>query len=140
MTSHTRSILTLQDYAPKRILMADVLKVVVRFYHVSMDDLCGPRRLSFYMRARQATYFLSRKYAVRSYGHIGRKLNKNHASVIHGERRVRDNPDKYQPELSKCIAELESQCQLTSGSVGSVGDGGLRLSGPAIPNHSGARR
>lgn len=143
MTLHTDTILTLQETGPRRIFMADVMEVVTKFYHVSVNDLRSTRRQPLYVRAKQAAYFLGCTYTRQSYMQIAARLNKDHSTIIWGERRVKVNPDKYEPELSRCISELQrksiSEPQPSVPRTAVAATGAVPQASAPVAPHSGAR-
>lgn len=89
------------------VRMSDILTVVCQHFNVSLNDLRSVRRKRQWVLARQAAFYLGRKYTSHSFPYIGRILGKrDHTTVVHGCARVERDKGKYQPALSNCIADL----------------------------------
>lgn len=62
-----------------------VLKVVARFFNISLPDLLSPKRSRDFVLPRQITMYLLRSDLSMSYPQIGKVLGgKDHTTVIHG--------------------------------------------------------
>lgn len=109
MTLHTASILTLEDYKESRLFLSTILAVVCREYQMPMKAMTSPSRERKLSRARMAYYYLARVLAKRSHTQAGQKVMRVRGTVKSGYSKVLKSPEKFQPELSRCIAALEGR-------------------------------
>lgn len=58
-------------------------QIAARHYGVTVDDIMKPKGKRFLSKPRWAIYLALHKRK-RSYAHIGRWMNRNHASIIYG--------------------------------------------------------
>lgn len=118
MTLHTESILSITDYIPPKPMLADILRVVSAEYQIPLRVLEGRPRDKHAVRARFAFYYLAREYALRnSFSRIAERLSRNHATVMHGYYKAKQALQNYEPELSKCISELQRKSIPESGAA-----------------------
>jgi chromosomal replication initiator protein len=84
----------------------DVLDIVARYYGVLPADLMANRRPAELVSARQLAMWLCSKLLGWSSVRIGRALNRDHTTVLHGIRRIDDrlngrNPNDVWVEILK---------------------------------------
>ena len=59
--------------------------IIERFYNIKLDNKSRERK---YVYARAIYYYVCRKYSNYNLAQIGKSLNKNHATVLHGIREL----------------------------------------------------
>lgn len=79
-----------------------VFNAVCEHFNVTGDDVLGTRRTRYIMDARHVAFWLMRD-AGRSLSEIGREMDKDHTTVMHGCRRVAKSP-----ELLAVAAEIRT--------------------------------
>jgi chromosomal replication initiator protein len=74
---------------PKDLTVDQVIKGVVRFFHVTEEDLKGRRRNKDIVRPRQVAMYLARKETQASLPEIGAALgNRDHTTVMYGIQKI----------------------------------------------------
>ncbi len=84
----------LKDIIPNansgRITAATILNEVSAYFHISIDDLCGPSRSRTLVNARQVAMYLCRELTDLSLPKIGQEFGgRDHTTVMHAERKIR---------------------------------------------------
>ncbi|CAN5524243.1 hypothetical protein BH23ACT6_BH23ACT6_21010 [soil metagenome] len=84
----------LKDIIPNansgRITAATILGEVSAYFHISIDDLCGPSRSRTLVNARQVAMYLCRELTDLSLPKIGQEFGgRDHTTVMHAERKIR---------------------------------------------------
>ncbi|MGB5952419.1 MAG: chromosomal replication initiator protein DnaA [Ornithinimicrobium sp.] len=84
----------LKDIIPNansgRITAATILAEVSAYFHISIDDLCGPSRSRTLVNARQVAMYLCRELTDLSLPKIGQEFGgRDHTTVMHAERKIR---------------------------------------------------
>lgn len=74
---------------PRRLLPADIRRTVTVFFDVADADLDQRGRRVRDARIRQIAYYLCRAYTPYSFPQIARVFHRDHATIVHGVRRVR---------------------------------------------------
>jgi chromosomal replication initiation ATPase DnaA len=87
--------------------MLILLRIVARHAKLSPYDISSLSRMHPMIAARQVFCYLARHRCKRSYPRIGKVINRDHSTVMHGEWRVATNPERFEPLLSAVVAELE---------------------------------
>lgn len=90
--------------------ITDVITLVCEAFLIDRAHIVGPSRSQRIMRARQAAYFLARKFCDRSYPVIGAALGgRDHSTVIHGvgqcELHMERDPE-YRAKVERIDARL----------------------------------
>lgn len=88
-----------------RITVADIQKAVENFYKISHADLVGRSRVREISHPRQVAMYLCRQLTDLPQNDIGKKFNRNHATVIHSINNI-DVKVKENRELSEEIELL----------------------------------
>jgi chromosomal replication initiation ATPase DnaA len=104
------SILTLEEVDPTKPVRPSIRHTLVRVSEVTgyeIVELAGKGRMKGVRRARQIAYYLLRECGGRSYPVIGNAMGaRDHSTVIHGVRRVKEDREEFEPELSELLREL----------------------------------
>jgi chromosomal replication initiator protein len=88
----------------------EVARVVADHFNVSVPWIRSPRRQAKVMRPRMIVMYLARIVAGRSYPQIGKYLNRDHTSVIHGHYRIQaqmKHNTKLCADIEACMAKLK---------------------------------
>ena len=88
--------------------MRDLLEAVVSVTGVSSLCIKSPRRYVRIVRARMILIYLARSMTSKSFPQIGKFLNRDHTTALHGFKKVDESRDRYEPELSRVISHLRS--------------------------------
>ena len=74
----------------KRNSFASVVKAATRIFGVTVDDLKGKGRSGNLIRPRHVIYYLANTELKLSLSNIGRLMNRDHTSILHGVNSVRE--------------------------------------------------
>ena len=74
----------------RKIQLDDIIRVVAKHENLKPSDLTSTRRTRDIVRARQMAIYLAKKMTTRSLPDIGRAFNRDHTTVIHSIRRVKE--------------------------------------------------
>lgn len=103
-----RSIAEEPIEGPRPVRLEHIIKVVAKFYNVTMTDMRSRRRLAVLSRPRQVAMYLCRQLTIRSLPEIGRHLGgKDHTTVLHGVRKI-ETLMLSDPAFCQEVAELEA--------------------------------
>jgi hypothetical protein len=69
-------------------LIDDILRIVAHFYCLQVSDLKSDRRDALAVRARHVAIHLCRELTSMSLTFIGRKLKRDHSSILHGQQKM----------------------------------------------------
>ena len=61
-----------------------IIKLVASHYKINVSDIYGRERTLLIAKARQMYYYIARITTNNSYEKIGKEINKNHATALHG--------------------------------------------------------
>lgn len=93
------------------VSLAQVLETVSFVTGVSIKDMRSGRRMASFVRARMIYYDLARRHTAKSLPHIGKFVSKDHSTVLHGIRCVRDRPERFEPEMERAQSIICKQSQ-----------------------------
>ena len=96
-----------QNFA-RRVSDDQVLKAVVGFYNVQLEDLVGRSRKKEMVEPRQVAMYLLRDILRMSYPYIGEKLGRDHTTVIHSFEKINQEINKNSPFNQKILLIKES--------------------------------
>lgn len=85
-----------------------ILYFVSDHYNVSIELLKSKDRREYVVRARDVYYYLSYKSTKTSFDAIGKLVNRHHATVMHGSKKIDNFIDVY-PKLREELKEMLSQ-------------------------------
>lgn len=110
---HQRKLARLEEIAARKYLAGKysfrrVLDVTCAVYGVSEQVLLSPSRVPLLVRARQQIIRIMRDCGGFSYPEIGRRLNRDHSTVIHSYESAINNPLPLQKEYAEIIERLEN--------------------------------
>jgi hypothetical protein len=103
------------DDVTDRILIADITKACARRFKIPLHDLRSHSRVGGLIRARFIMYFLACALSGRSSVYVGRRLGRDHATILHGKKLV----EKWR-EKDTCV---EMDLRTIAASVGGSLDG-----------------
>lgn len=89
----------------RRPPMRDVIRVVSRVTGVSAGDLTSERRFREVVGPRQIAMWIGVRHLSLLLPHVGRSLNRDHTTVLHGVRRI-DGARAADPALAQRIDEM----------------------------------
>jgi hypothetical protein len=81
--------------ANSRVTVAAIIRDVVEFSDVPIDEILSLKRKSVYVDIRQAIFWLAHKLTNKSYVNIGLLVGRDHSTVLHGVNRVNADPERY---------------------------------------------
>lgn len=84
-----------------------IVETTAEYYNLNPDAIFSQSRLRDIADARQMIMYLTHKHTSLSSPAIGRKLNRAHATVLHGISSIKDRLD-YSKELSDAVAAIEA--------------------------------
>ena len=91
------------------LLAADIRRAVTLFFDLTDADLDRRTRQGRSARIRQIAYYLCRSHTSLSFPEIGRAFHRDHATILHGVRRIgamRDTDEALADDLTKLEARL----------------------------------
>lgn len=77
------------DLSPIQPTLRQIIEAVGTFYKVSRIDLLSNRRTADLNLPRHIVFYLARQLTVQALPQIGRSMNRDHTSVLHGARRIK---------------------------------------------------
>ena len=93
----------------KKVVNFDmIVETTAEYFNLSPDAIFSRSRLRDIADARQVIMYLTHKHTQLSSPAIGHKLNRKHATVLHGISSIKDRLS-YSKELSELITSIESQ-------------------------------
>lgn len=110
---HQRKLARLEKIAQRQYVAGKysfkrVLDITCAVYGVSEQVLLSPSRVPLLVRARQQIIRILRDLGGFSYPEIGRRLNRDHSTVIHSYESAINNPLPLQKEYGEIIERLEN--------------------------------
>lgn len=84
----------------------DILRAVCGVYGTTRDVLISPSRMKRVTEARHVAAWLARAFTARSFPALGAVLNRDHATIQYGVRKVDANLDYYRHEIELCLFDL----------------------------------
>lgn len=98
------------------IRLHDIMLVVARHTKIGVLDMKDQHRRRETVRARHIFFYACRKLTRRSFASVGRECGgRDHATVIHGIKKVECHRKKFEPEVSRVMAELEGSWKTQCG-------------------------
>lgn len=91
-----------EDLGPVTAIQA----AVAQRYHLSFADLVGPRRCRKFARPRQLAMYLAWSKTQKTYPQIGRAFRRDHTTIMHGVRVIRDRLAAGDTDLIEAAASL----------------------------------
>lgn len=86
-----------------------IQRVVCHRYGMTIDELLRDTRLQVYVVPRFIAQYLSRDMLGHGWCHLGHRFNRDHASVLHGVRKLKSKMFDDQ-SLREEVDELRRQC------------------------------
>jgi chromosomal replication initiator protein len=98
---------------PVKLRVSDVRDHVAKYFRLSVEDLCGPRRTRDLVRPRQTAMYLARKLTGRSTPQIGKVFgNRDHTTVMHAVKQIERLVGGECEDLAFVVPKL--QCELSA--------------------------
>lgn len=85
-----------------------IVECVAEYYNLNPDSIFSKNRMRDINDARQLIMYLSHKHTGLSSNAIGRKLNRQHGTVLHGISAVKERLT-IMPEVAKAIEAIEAE-------------------------------
>ena len=95
---------TMDSLAPT---LRDIEAAVCARFGLTPEILRGPKKQRGIARPRQIVMFLAREMTMLSYPRIGAHFNRDHTTVLSGERRIRELMEK-KPKLADYVKECRA--------------------------------
>lgn len=95
-----------------KIRIEDILKIVGQHYNVGRSDLLSARRAQSIVLPRQIAMYLAKKMTPRSLPEIGRRVGRDHSTVLHAVRKIEtlmEKNTKLSQEISLLMRLIEQQ-------------------------------
>ena len=110
---HQRKLARLEEiskrqYVAGKYAFRRVLDVTCAVYGISEKLLLSPSRRPELVRARQQIIRILRDFGGLSYPEIGRRLNRDHSTIIHSYESAINNPEPLQKEYAEIIERIET--------------------------------
>ena len=98
--------------ARRKITIEEVQQKIAEYYHISLSELIGPRKLKIYAHPRQVAMYLCKELTTQSLLDIARNFGgRDHSTVMYGVRRVealKQKDDRVNEDVEKLRRSLES--------------------------------
>lgn len=78
------------DIYPGDVNIANFLATVAAHYNLSIPELIGRKRVRELVEIRQCMWHVLYEREKKSYAHIGRFFDRDHATVLYGVKKVQD--------------------------------------------------
>lgn len=101
------AILTLEDFLPPT--RAQILRAVCDVFLVSHNEIISHRRWKYLVRPRMVYYYICRELTRASLPMIGRTVNRDHTTVLHGIQTVTAKYDTFKADIDRVMARLEAR-------------------------------
>jgi chromosomal replication initiator protein len=98
---------------PPEISAATIMAVTAEYFAISMDELTGTSRSRVLVQARQIAMYLCRELTDLSLPRIGEKFGRDHTTVLHAERKIKDQMAGKRAVYNQ-ITELTSRIKVRS--------------------------
>ena len=85
-----------------------IIDAVLLHYQITEKDFSGKSRQRHFVNARGAYYYLSRNLTKNSLKFIGKRVNRDHATVLNGYRLVVDLLEFNSDDIDKDIKQVKS--------------------------------
>ena len=83
-----------------------IIKLVASHYKINVSDIYGRERTLLIAKARQMYYYIARITTNNSYEKIGKEINKNHATALHGYNVIKSMQNIYS-DIKNDIIEIK---------------------------------
>jgi len=93
----------------RTIQVEDVIKAVAYHYGISRNDILSPRRDKDVVRPRQLAAYLCKELTTRSLPEIGRRMDRDHSTIIASIRRINSRLAAGQEGLAESIEEIKRE-------------------------------
>jgi hypothetical protein len=93
----------------RTIQVEDVIKAVAYHYGISRNDILSPRRDKDVVRPRQLAAYLCKELTSRSLPEIGRRMSRDHTTIIASIKRINLRLAAAQDGLAEDIAEIKRE-------------------------------
>lgn len=85
-----------------------IMEIVANYYDLTVPDIRGKKRTQSIALARQIAMYLSTQYTRLSTTQIGKYFNKEHASIIHGAKKIKKCMEENK-KLKSDIVNIENR-------------------------------
>lgn len=102
------AILTLADARTPEPSLEELLEAVALLTHIPRKELMGRRRWASYCRARHIFFHAARRLTSHKMETIGTFMGRDHSTVSHGCQMVDEDPQRFEPELSRVMAQFQN--------------------------------
>lgn len=106
--THLKNFFEQEASMTSSMTLERIQKKVAEYYNIHVSDLLSNKRPKNIAVPRMIAMYLSRKLTNHSLPEIGREFSRNHATVLHADKRIK-NTIKNDEELKRNIAVLERQ-------------------------------
>lgn len=86
-----------------------VARVVCEYYNLQFEAVSRKSRTESIAIPRMIIFYLARRLTNLTFEKIGGLFGKDHGTVIHGNRRIRERVET-EPKFKKIVEELEANC------------------------------
>ena len=90
--------------------LQNILEFISEHYGVSENSIKSKSRKDEVVKARHAYFYIAYKTSRKGLAEIGRLVNRDHTTVIHGMRKIEGEIDIYQDTFLE-FKELKEKCE-----------------------------
>lgn len=99
------------------IMVRDCAMVVSDLLSIPIKDIYGIRKNRIVMEARFYTYWLAKNYTMFSYPRIGKALNRDHTTILHGVRKINGLLDSRDDRAVHYCKQLKEELDRRFGNI-----------------------
>ena len=100
-----------EENAARKITIENIQKTVAEYFEIRVNEILSTKRPKNIAEPRMVAMYLSRKLTDRSYPEIGDAFGKNHATIMHAEKKVEQRcagDESFRMNVSAIQRQLQS--------------------------------
>ncbi len=99
-----------EETASRKVTIENIQKAVAEYFEIRVTDILSEKRPKNIAEPRMVAMYLSRKLTDRSYPEIGEAFGKNHATIMHAEKKVLER-SKEDESFRMALSSIQRQLQ-----------------------------
>ncbi len=99
-----------EETASRKVTIENIQKAVAEYFEIRVTDILSDKRPKNIAEPRMVAMYLSRKLTERSYPEIGDAFGKNHATIMHAEKKVIER-SKQDESFRMALSTIQRQLQ-----------------------------
>jgi len=101
----------------RNLIVSDLERLIgltAKAFELTPDVLISKTRIKRHSKARHVMAFVARSVLFEKLENVGEVFARDHTTILHSCRIVRENPEKFQPELGQITRALVGTAPLVS--------------------------